>query len=292
MRTKYISFVLLCLLFIPVVNACTSTSSIGSDNNAVNKLPEPPKSMVSVVKEIELRSFVQLPNGIKEEDFENYRRAKILNSRANTKVFNLVMNLQKINSWQEADKQARVCLEGIKNEEDAWYHSQMVAATMVKTYLLSLPPDLEVQRAVEFYINTLFQYNNYNEVVMIARALPMLKGYWTNEKLYQVALKHYQHINNKVPASIYVIRDFGYRAEKLAKKSPEKYTLSSEIAILAGNVKKQFWEEKVENILNRKQIVVEQEPQTTEEHIQRMNDSKLAIALLVEYFEAQSDFKR
>ncbi len=135
-------------------------------------------------------------------------------------------------SWQEVHKAAQECIAKTEGTFGAFHVHQMVATTMLNVYFLLQKPTPEVQQAVGYYMDVLIRHKNYLDPNVKAAILPMLIGYWSPEKIIDVAQKNFEAITYNEKAKELWLQDFyKKRSAELAKQSPEQYSQISSTQI-------------------------------------------------------------
>ncbi|MFY7999216.1 MAG: hypothetical protein ACOVSW_11530 [Candidatus Kapaibacteriota bacterium] len=130
----------------------------------------------------------------------------------------------KANSWQEVDKLARECITKTTGTLPAFYIHQMVASTMLQTYFLLHKPTPDIQGAVGYYMDILIKYENYSKANLKAACLPMLMGYWSNEKIADAAQKNFSSVVfHKITKENFLYDYSQKRYDELKKYAPEQY---------------------------------------------------------------------
>jgi hypothetical protein len=99
----------------------------------------------------------------------------------------------------------------------------MVATTMLNTYFLLHKPTPDVLQAVSYYMDILVQYQNYSNANLKAAFLPMLIGYWSNEKIIEIAQKNFNAPNRRTTTAQY-LQDY---YQKLLKETVNTSTEQS-----------------------------------------------------------------
>ncbi len=130
----------------------------------------------------------------------------------------------KVNSWQEVHRLAIECIAKTTGTLPAFYVHQLIASTMLKTYFLLHNPTPDIQEAVGYYMNILIKYENYSDANLKSLCLPILIGYWPNEKVIEVAQKNFNNATrNKVTVHGF-LQDYSQKRQvELTKQLPEKY---------------------------------------------------------------------
>jgi hypothetical protein len=95
---------------------------------------------------------------------------------------------------------------------------------MLNTYFLLCKPTPEVQKAVGYYLETLTRYQNYADANLKAAILPILIGYWSNEKIIDIAQKNYDYSVYKVEAGQYLSSFYQNKHNQMTKQFPDQYS--------------------------------------------------------------------
>jgi hypothetical protein len=149
-------------------------------------------------------------------------------------------------SWQEPHKAVVSFIDKTKGNFALVVEHQMLAAAMLQNCLFFQEPTPEVQRAVEYYLNVLEYYHNYQEVYIYSKALPTLYGYWPDEKISNTAATI---ISKTAKRNWLTSNEWSPSVEKFFRaKLPEQATLTKGGAqqnAKAKEVKEKFWREDI-----------------------------------------------
>jgi hypothetical protein len=106
--------------------------------------------------------------------------------QGHTQVFHQAQSEAK--TWQEAHRATTTYLDFVQQQRKEYVDiPQFIASPTLLIYILDLPLTREVQEAIEYYIVLLQQYENYNDAVSYCASLLKLRGYWSEEKIQQIA---------------------------------------------------------------------------------------------------------
>lgn len=92
-------------------------------------------------------------------------------------------------TWQQAHKATIQYFEAIRLLPYTVWVYQEIAQDMLRDYLLHQPLTAELQQTIEYYFNILLQYRNHHQYETVGKSLLSLKGYWSDEKIEQIAKK-------------------------------------------------------------------------------------------------------
>lgn len=147
-------------------------------------------------------------------------------------------------TWQEPHKAVSAFIEKTKADFTLIVDHQMLAVGMLQNCLFLQNPTTEVQKAIEYYVDVLQYYHNYKEYYVYSKALPMLYGYWSDEKISNTAAKIIDKSGKnewKTSSTWPTLVEKFFRA-----KLPEQSTLTkSDVQHSAKikQVKEKFWQE-------------------------------------------------
>ncbi len=290
-RSVFILPIILSTIFIESCSFSNiQTSTQLSANDPV--LVQPPSSKSITSSLVEFGGFVQPPHGMTKEDF-NKELLLIQKSQDNEAFRDLAITIAGLGEkWPIIDAQLRNYIQKSQNMPFAWYHHQMVAATALDRFLTTMPVNVDIQKQIEFYLNILLRYNNHNEVIVLAKALPMLEGYWASPQIEKIATSCYKSFNSQIPPSAYINRGVAARTESIAKKFPEKYTTNAAVASLAKEIRANIWSEKVIAVSKRKEPIQYHPLDSIQDLSKALDESRLIIALLTQYMDINADSQK
>jgi hypothetical protein len=168
------------------------------------------------------------PPGMSETEAEALNRRYFTAWDSAAKRYGVVNERLKITlTWQESHGLAQQFLESVRNHPIQFFYHQDMASRMLRGVFVELEPTLEVQKAIGYYADILLEQRNVRETNLWARLLPMLRGYWSDEKIVTTAqqcLKEYQTWN-----------PFRYKfsleafIEKKAKATAQQHNMTQQI---------------------------------------------------------------
>ncbi len=273
---------ILTLLFISSCSLPNNSLQTSSQANTINE----PVSLVNddakTNVELEFGGFVEPPNGMTKEEF-NKQILEILVS-PDSKTFKQVRSKISSNSkdWDNTDKLLREYLQSSQNTVFAWYFHQLVAATVLDRFLINMPVTPKVQKDIEFYLNVLLRYNNYNEIVTVSKALPMLVGYWSDAQIRSVSSAHYQKFGSNISPASYVRRNIAARAEGVAKSAPNQYPDTESVSVLTKNIYANLWQERILAVSKRSKQIPFHSFSNFNELAFAVNEGRLIVAMLAD----------
>lgn len=233
-------------------------------------------------KSFSLAAFMKFPDGMSSSDFAE-QVSTFQNSPETALANKFLEEVSNKNKWQDIDRLARNFVNEVRGKQYAWYYHQAVAAGILGQYLTVQPPTIEVQKAIEYYLDLLLYYKTYNEVITFSKALPMLNGYWSNERLLETTMVCYKSFNGQLSPNQYVSRVIARKAEKIAQASPEKYATAEAIAALTNEVREKIMYERIISVGKRIQVQAQEVDRDLNDLQKSVSDSRLVIAMLSDY---------
>lgn len=222
-----ISTFLLCCI---ICTSCTS-GNIGSGSGEI----------IDAKSSIDVRSIHQISKGslslssviwLPDPSISDEKRQQLLRDCQNSAEFyealQFAKNATKMDSWQQVHAAAQECINKTSRGYYSFYAHQLIATTMLNTYFLLQKPTPDVQKAAGYYMDILAGYQNYYDLNLKAAILPLLIGYWSTEKIQEVAQKNYHNSGFKLTTEEF-LRDF--YPNELSKQAPEHYSQMSIVQI-------------------------------------------------------------
>lgn len=160
----------------------------------------------------ELVFFPSYPNGFTAEsvrkqselDTERWLSKK---EGPKARLAHFVLTVVPKASWSETHRESQNLMQNFEREKIGFFYQQQLAASILRSYCISMNPTLDVQKATEYYLEFLRRFNSYGDINLFARSLLVLQSYWSPEKIANVAdevLKsHQKHSGNKFSAETF-----------------------------------------------------------------------------------------
>jgi len=136
-------------------------------------------------------AYIQYPEAMSQKDVNDLLKLP-QNKAAHLKSNDLLKFLQQSNDWQSSHDKTKQFLLEIQGQPLESYFKQYFAQVMLKKVLLSgngqsLSLDSKRQEAIASYLEMLVQSHNLKDITLYASALTVLKGYWSEAQIADVA---------------------------------------------------------------------------------------------------------
>ncbi|MFY8000895.1 MAG: hypothetical protein ACOVSW_20045 [Candidatus Kapaibacteriota bacterium] len=214
------SFLLVCI----VIASCSS-NNLGSNSNDIIDITSNIQSIHKNVDGSLTMSSVIIPP---DPTLSDEKRRKLFRDYLETPedyvIKKFARDATKMESWSQVHGAAQECINKTAQGYYAFYAHQLIATTMLNTYFLLQKPTPDVQKAVGYYMDILVKYQNYADPNLKSAMLSILIGYWSPDKIAEVAQKNYDHSVYNLTTENF-LRDF--YPNKLRKASPEQYAQMS-----------------------------------------------------------------
>ncbi len=131
---------------------------------------------------------MKFPNNMSQDEYLKIRRVYYNLEKYNWRI-NKRDQISNAKSWQEAHLEAKNMIESTRNDVLGFEIAQETASSMLRSFFLQIKPTIEVEEAVDYYMNILIKYEYYREPNLFAQILPKLANRWTKERINEIAQK-------------------------------------------------------------------------------------------------------
>jgi hypothetical protein len=270
-----------------LISACSLSNSTTSDVNS--------KSILSELNvnghPFKLAGFIKPPEGMSSEDF-NAECNRLLTAQIQTDDY---QNHNKIFYQQLRNASSLTQVHRATKEYFMWVKSlplilametqQLVAQSILRTYLLNAPITQESQQMTEFYVNLLIEQKIWGATELYAPSLLALRGYWSDEKIVRTAKAIVTHRFPKLNTQKEFLAQSAWCALKSGYSKSET-TTSSQIYRSGNTISNEFDEVSIQKTTN--QLVKEYEeyiqfyPRRKLPQIPKRDNKGIEIALVDE----------
>lgn len=230
----------------------------------------------------------ELPKGLSIQEYQKMFREYINQKRKmppeHERVEEFQRKIVKTVSWQDAHKEAKSCIDDTEGKFFATDSRQLIAASMLRQYFTTLYPSPDVQAAAAYYVNVLINYQNFTEINLMAKILPLLTGYWAQEKIAELAgqyiKEYYKSYSYKKRFNLDEF--FQERAKQEIVKSSAGTASSESVKLLSKELRQKYWKEVVTNFSGNKSAKEYHSLKDIPSDYQPTPDTFAVLSLLIE----------
>jgi hypothetical protein len=215
------------IVYLLLLMVCLSSCAVNNSQITEVILPESSPA-IKAPKDFTISTFVvQTPNNIDYFDFiQTYTRNNIKEFLKRSEIIEAQeRKIRSARSWRESHIIAQNFANEIPQLHLSFDVHQNLASAMLYYVLLEEEPTVEVQKAIEYYLNILLEYKNYQEANILARSLIKLQGFWSDDKISNLSNEIINDYTKRVGhKSDMVNLFFQYYTPLLQKNNQAKYS--------------------------------------------------------------------